>query len=91
MGSHPFHRHGDFQKRSVLSGSIFQISTIDAFSFFLPPPTDKPYRNEHITLVRFNSDGKIAELKEFFDTKEVHDHLDEHEPAEVREKKKSAS
>ena len=41
-------------------------------------PSDKPYANLHVDLVRFNSQGKIAQLKHFYDTRHVHDHLEEH-------------
>ena len=39
---------------------------------------DKPYTNLHVDLVRYDSHGKIAHLREFFDTRHVHDHLEEH-------------
>ncbi len=43
------------------------------------PCSDKPYANLHVDLVRFNSEGKIAQLRHFFDTRHVHDHVEEHE------------
>lgn len=39
---------------------------------------DKPYFNLHVDLVRFNSQGKIAQLRQFFDTRHLHDHVEEH-------------
>ena len=50
---------------------------LDGESIFLSTP-DKPYTNLHVDLVRYNSQGKIAHLREFFDTRHVHDHLEEH-------------
>lgn len=40
---------------------------------------DRPYVVELVDLVRFDSDGKIAQLKEFFDSEHIHSHLDEHD------------
>lgn len=40
---------------------------------------DRPYNSEFVDLVRFDSDGKIAQLKEFFDSGHVHSHVEEHE------------
>ena len=37
----------------------------------------KPWKNEWVDLVRFNSQGKITQMKEFFDTGHVHSHLEE--------------
>ena len=37
----------------------------------------KPWKNEWVDLVRFNSQGKITQMKEFFDTGHVHNHLEE--------------
>ena len=37
----------------------------------------KPWKNEWVDLVRFNSQGKITQMKEFFDTGHVHKHLEE--------------
>ena len=34
---------------------------------------------EYVDLVRFNSDGKIATIREFFDTRLLHDLVREHE------------
>ena len=42
-------------------------------------PLDKPYRVEYVDLVRFNSQGKIAQLKEFFDSGHIQSHVVEHE------------
>lgn len=37
----------------------------------------RPWKNEWVDLVRFNSQGKITQMKEFFDTGHVHNHLEE--------------
>ena len=34
---------------------------------------------EWVDLVRFNSEGKITQMKEFFDGEGTHNHLEEHE------------
>ena len=44
---------------------------------FLHP--DKPYHLELVDLVRFNSQGKIAQMKIFKDTAHAHKHVDEDE------------
>lgn len=48
--------------------------------------SDKPYADLHVDLVRFNSQGKIAQLREFFDTRHVHDHVEEHHGKSKEEK-----
>ena len=40
---------------------------------------DKPFHAEWVDLVRFNSEGKITQMKEFFDSGGTHNHLEEHE------------
>lgn len=40
---------------------------------------EKPYHVEYVDLVRFNSQGKIAQMKEFFDSNEIQNHVVEHE------------
>ncbi|KAL9614242.1 MAG: hypothetical protein Q9167_001264 [Letrouitia subvulpina] len=40
---------------------------------------DRPYVMEFVDFVRFDSDGKIAQLKEFFDSGHLHSHVEEHE------------
>lgn len=40
---------------------------------------DKPYHLEFVDLVRFNSQGKIAKMKEFLDSGHIHKHVEEHE------------
>ena len=35
--------------------------------------------NNFVDLVRFDSQGKIAQIKEFFDSEHVHRHVDAHE------------
>ncbi|KAI4193976.1 MAG: hypothetical protein LQ348_002735 [Seirophora lacunosa] len=40
---------------------------------------DKTFHMEFVDLVRFNSKGKIAQLKEYFDKGHMHNHLTEHE------------
>ena len=35
--------------------------------------------NNFVDLVRFDSAGKIAQMKEFFDSEHVHRHVDAHE------------
>ncbi len=42
----------------------------------------KPYHLEFVDLVRFNSQGKIAQMKEFKDTGHVQNHIEEHEKNE---------
>ena len=41
--------------------------------------SDKPYHVEYVDLVRFDSHGKIAQLKEFWDNGHIHNHVEEHE------------
>ena len=43
------------------------------------PCADKPFQAEWVDLVRFHSEGKITQMKEFFDSGGTHDHLEEHE------------
>ena len=40
---------------------------------------DKPFVIEYVDLIRFNSQGKIAYIKEFFDNHHMQTHLTEHE------------
>ena len=40
---------------------------------------DKPFHVEWVDLVRFNSEGKITLMKEFFDGEGTNNHLEEHE------------
>ena len=35
--------------------------------------------NNFVDLVRFDSQGRIAQMKEFFDSEHVHRHVDAHE------------
>lgn len=39
----------------------------------------EPYHSEWVDLVRFNSEGKIVQIKEFCDTSQVHNHIEENE------------
>ena len=39
---------------------------------------DKPHRNEFVDMVRFNSQGKIAYIKEFLDSGHLQGHVEEH-------------
>lgn len=39
----------------------------------------EPLHNQFVDLVRFNSQGKIAQMKEFFDSEHVHRHVEAHE------------
>ena len=48
-------------------------------SLICTPCSDKPFHVEWVDLVRFNSQGKIAQMKEFFDSENTHNHLEEHE------------
>ena len=49
------------------------------FSDLCAPCADKPFQAEWVDLVRFNSEGKITQMKEFFDSGGTHGHLEEHE------------
>lgn len=40
---------------------------------------DTPYHVEFVDLVRFDSQGKIAQMKEFFDSGHIHKHVEHHE------------
>lgn len=42
-------------------------------------PLDRWHTLELVDLVRFNSDGKIAAIREYFDTRLIHDLVLEHE------------
>ena len=57
--------------------SMLFLTTDDACVLVYPP--DKPYRMEYVDLVRFNSQGKVAQLKEFFDSGHIQSHVVEHE------------
>lgn len=46
----------------------------------------EPLHNNFVDLVRFNSQGKIAQMKEFFDSEHVHRHVDAHEKKQKQEK-----
>lgn len=50
-----------------------------------------PYRMEFVDLVRFNSNKKIAQMLEFFDTKQLHGHIDDHESSQSEQKKADGS
>ena len=39
----------------------------------------KPYHLEFLDLVRFNSQGKIAQIKEFLDSGHLQHHVEHHE------------
>lgn len=39
----------------------------------------EPLHNQFVDLVRFNSQGKIVQMKEFFDSEHVHKHVEAHE------------
>ena len=39
----------------------------------------KPYHLEFVDLVRFNSQGKIAQIKEFLDSGHLQHHVEHHE------------
>ena len=39
---------------------------------------DKPFISMSVDLVRFNSQGKIAQKREYWDTGHLHNHVDEH-------------
>ena len=39
---------------------------------------DKPFYSEFVDLVRFDSQGKIAQKREYWDTGHIHSHVDEH-------------
>ena len=39
----------------------------------------KPYHSEYVDLIRFNSEGKIEQIKMFADHSASQGHLDEHE------------
>ena len=48
----------------------------------------EPLHNNFVDLVRFNSQGKIAQMKEFFDSEHVHRHVDAHEKKHKQAEKK---
>lgn len=62
--------------REIYKTSRAKTDMLTVISFNLH--SDKPYADLHVDLVRFNSEGKIAQLREFFDTRHVHDHVEEH-------------
>ncbi|KAL8816571.1 MAG: hypothetical protein Q9191_008306 [Dirinaria sp. TL-2023a] len=49
--------------------------------------SDKPFHHEWVDLVRFDSHGKIVQMKEYLDTGLIGRHLDEHEVREEGGKK----
>lgn len=65
-----------FQKREKKKNKEKKLTRKNGIVFFLA--SDKPYFNLHVDLVRFNSQGKIAQLRQFFDTRHLHDHVEEH-------------
>ena len=56
-----------------------------AHSLCLFPHPGEPLHNNFVDLVRFNSQGKIAQMKEFFDSEHVHKHVDAHEKRQKQE------
>lgn len=46
---------------------------------------DKPYHSEYVDLVRFNTQGKIEQIKMFADHVVSRDHLEEHEGREAKD------
>lgn len=64
-----------------LSLSLSLLKSLSIINFsprpFRPCP-DKKFHSEFVDLVRFNSQGKIAQKKEFWDTGHLHNHVDEH-------------
>lgn len=55
------------------------------FVVFVHHPGE-PLHNNFVDLVRFDSQGKIAQMKEFFDSEHVHRHIDAHEKKQKQEK-----
>ena len=47
--------------------------------FTRSPRFGKPYHLEFVDLVRFNSQGKIAQIKEFLDSGHLQHHIEQHE------------
>ena len=96
MGCRPILGHSRMQKRSVTLTVIFMVKLREGLVYGFDTGADhrcgfstgKPFYHEWVDLVRFNSEGKIAQLKEFLDTKALHGHLDEHESSQSKEKKK---
>ena len=51
---------------------------------------DRWHTLQLVDLVRFNSDGKIAAIREYFDTRLIHDLVREHEANQGKTKEQSA-
>ena len=50
---------------------------------------DRWHTLELVDLVRFNSDGKIAAIREYFDTRLIHDLILEHEANQGKKKEQA--
>ena len=74
--------HGESSIAKVLLPRNWDV----VFSDFVMRWVDKPYHSEFLTVVRFDSQGKIAQMKEFLDSGLVHNHLEEHE-SETKDEK----
>ena len=62
-----------YSSESILSNAYAVISFLD-----------KPYYLEFVDLVRFNSQGKIAQMKEFLDSGHIQKHVERHESEQAK-------
>ena len=60
-----------------------------AFDHYLINFLDRWHTLELVDLVRFNSDGKIAAIREYFDTRLIHDLIREHEANQGKKKEEA--
>lgn len=70
--------------KATLTPSMLRTSTHSLCVSF--SHLGEPLHNNFVDLVRFNSQGKIAQMKEFFDSEHVHRHVDAHEKKQKQEK-----
>ena len=66
-----------------LFSTIFRFG-ISRFWHWYYGGVDKPFYTEFVDLVRFNSQGKIAQMKEYFDNGHMHGHVAEHEEKQAK-------
>lgn len=74
----------------VIGGGDSSWAAVHSYTF-ATCKNGNPHRMEFVDLVRFNSDKKIAQMIEFFDTKQLHGHVEDHESSQSKEKKTDGS
>ncbi|KAL8826307.1 MAG: hypothetical protein Q9191_003878 [Dirinaria sp. TL-2023a] len=62
----------------VIGGGESSWAAVETFGTAITK-SNKPFNIEYVDLVRFNSQGKIAQMKEFLDNGHIQNHLEENE------------